>query len=120
AIERLVPRSTDEIVRSFQRAGAHFMAGDLEKALESNQRSLMLNPRMVFGLKDRVIYLEKLGRRAEALMALQETKAAWPGLTLEHVERLHINSVLAPSVAQDFFQTFAKVWHAAEEAEAKQ
>jgi len=117
AVERLAPRGADEIVRTIQRAGAHFIAGDFEKALEVNRQALRINPGFHFASKDMVIYLEKLGRREEALAALQGLRKSWPSLTLEHMERLHTGSVLAPSVAREMYDTFATVWHADEEEE---
>ncbi len=117
AIDRLAPRGNDTIVRTIQRAGAHYMAGDVEKALEVNRQALRINPGFHFASKDMVIYLETLGRRDEALAALNGLRKSWPSLTLEHMERLHTGSVLAPSVARDMYETFATVWRAAEEAE---
>jgi len=115
ALERIAPLGNDAIVRTVQRAGAHFMAGDVEQALEVNRRALRINPHFHFATKDKVIYLELLGRHDEAVVALKALRKSWPSLTLEHMERLHTGSVLAPSVARQMYDTFAKVWHAAEQ-----
>jgi tetratricopeptide (TPR) repeat protein len=118
AIHRLAPRGASAHIRAVQRAGALYMAGRYEEALASNQQALLLMPNFPFAIKDLVIYNEKLGRRAEALAALEEFKACWPGVTLEHVERMHKGSVLAPAIAAEYHALFATVWNVAEESKA--
>jgi TolB-like protein len=117
AIHRLAPRSHDAHIRAVQRAGALYMAGRYEEALASNEQALLMLPNFPFAIKDLVIYNEKLGRREEALAAFCDFKACWPGVSLEHVERMHKGSVLPPRIADEYQQLFAAVWHAAEEAE---
>ncbi|MXO58370.1 TIR domain-containing protein [Altererythrobacter salegens] len=116
AIRRLAPRSGDAHIRAVQRAGALYMAGRYEEALEANRTAMMTAPEFPFAVKDMVIYNEKLGRREEALEALAELKAMWPGLTLEHVGRMHKGSVLNPTIADEYQALFATVWNAAEGA----
>lgn len=115
AIHRLAPRGAAAHIRSVQRAGAHFMAGNYEAALAANQEALVHMPDFHFAVKDLVIFHEKLGHREEALAALRSLRAAWPGLTLEHVARMHKGSVLAPEIADQFQELFAAVWQADEE-----
>jgi len=93
------------------------MADRYEEALKANEQALLLMPDFPFGLKDLVIYNEKLGRRADALEALAKFKASWPGVTLEHVERMHKGSVLAPEIADQYQDLFAAAWHAAGDAD---
>jgi TolB-like protein len=117
AIQRLAPRGASAHIRAVQRAGALYMVGRYEEALAANQQALLLLPNFSFAIKDLVIYHEKLGRREEALAALEEFKASWPGVTLEFVERLHKGSALSSRIAEEFQDLFAIVWRAAEGAE---
>jgi len=118
ACDRLAPRGIAAHVRLIQRAGAHFMLGNYEQAMQATELALLFQPSFIFALKDIVIYLEKMERRAEAIEALAELRQSQPNMTLDDFERLHKGSLLAPDVALDLYETFATVWHAGEAAGA--
>ena len=115
AYDRIAPRSVNAAIRHIQRSGAHYIKGDYQRALDHTEQALMLNPAFSIGLKDVAILLEKLGRRDEAIEALEEFREAVPGMTLEIIEAMHTGSLLAPDVARDMYETFATVWNAAEQ-----
>lgn len=114
ACERLAPRAIDAHIRMIQRAGAYYLAGDYERALEATRQVLMMVPDFVFALKDLAIYNQKLGRHREAIAALREFREHLPSLTLDHVAGMHRRSVLAPDIADEYQATLAEVWHAAD------
>jgi TolB-like protein len=118
ACERLAPRSIEAHIRMIQRAGVYYMAGDYERALEAARRVLMMVPDFIFALKDTAIYLEKLGRRDEAIAALRQFREHLPTVTLDHLAGMHERSVLAPDVAREYQTAIADVWRATEEETA--
>ena len=56
-------------------------------------------PDFVFALKDTAIYLQKLGRHNEAIMALREFQERLPNITLDLLAGMHKRGVLAPDIA---------------------
>jgi TolB-like protein len=119
AAARLSPSGPGTSVSWLQRAGAHYMAGRYEQALEAARQSLLINPHFIFSIKDIVVYLEKLGRRTEAQAALRRLRANDPGATLELWEARHKASLLHPETAAEMFATFREVWLATPEEPAK-
>jgi tetratricopeptide (TPR) repeat protein len=114
ACERLAPRAPDTHVRLIQRSGAYFLLGRFAEALDAAEQALIFQPAFNIAKKDRAIFLEKLGRREEAIEALCEFRESWPGVTLDQVRLLHQRSLLAPDLATELYETFATVWQAAE------
>jgi TolB-like protein/tetratricopeptide (TPR) repeat protein len=106
----LAPRDHTSHVRLLQRAGAHFMAGRYEQALQAVEQSLLLNPNFMFALKDVAIYSEKLGLYEEAREAIRRLRAVEPGTTLELWEARSRSSLLAPDMAAEMHAIFSKVW----------
>ncbi len=101
-------------IRLIKRAGAYYLAGDYESALQAMRNVLTMVPDFVFSLKDTAIYLHKLGRHEEAQEALRELRSRAPQLTLELLAGMHKRSVLAPDIAAEYQAAIEDVWHAAD------
>ncbi|MGZ3234340.1 MAG: TIR domain-containing protein [Croceibacterium sp.] len=114
ACDRLAPRGMEAHIRLIQRAGAYYLAGDYERALETSRNILMMVPDFLFSLKDAAVYLQKLGRHDEAQEALRELRARMPTITLDLLAGMHKRSVLAPDIAAEYQAAIEEVWHAAE------
>lgn len=112
ACDRLAPRGMEAHIRLIQRAGAYYLAGDYERALQATRSVLTMVPDFVFSLKDTAIYLHKLGRHEEAKRALRELRSRAPQLTLELLAGMHKRSVLAPDIASEYQAAIEEVWQA--------
>lgn len=110
AYAALAPNDRWASVRQLQRGGAHFMAGRYAEALQASQQSMMLDPNQIFAFKDAIVYLDKLGRRAEARDMVRRLRGIDPSATLELWEARHTASLLHPELAMDMFETFKRVW----------
>ena len=108
AAEVLAPRGYQTYLGLGYKALAHFLAGRIEQALKVIEESLLLYPYM-FSLKDKALFLEKLGRHEEACDAIRLLREAEPSLTLDGIERANI-LVFAPETAQDMNATLRIVW----------
>ena len=108
AAEILAPRGYQTYLALGYKGLAHFQAGKFEQALQVIEESLLLYPYM-FSLKDKALFLEKLGRHEQACDAIRLLREAEPSLTLEGIERANI-LVFAPETAQDMNATLRIVW----------
>jgi tetratricopeptide (TPR) repeat protein len=106
----LSPGDPSTGVRLMQRAGVYFMAEDHAKALDTIEQALVINPRLNFALKDRAVYLEALGRRAEARDAIRRLRAIEPGMTLALWKARHEQSLLAPETSSAMFELLERAW----------
>jgi TolB-like protein len=110
AYAELAPNDSWASVRQLQRGGAHYMAGRYEEALQASQQSMMLDANQIFAFKDAVVYLDKLGRRAEARDMVRRLRGLDPAGTLDLWEARHTASLLQPELATDMYETFKRVW----------
>jgi TolB-like protein len=110
AYEALAPNDRLSYLRTLQRAGAHFMEGRYQQALECAEQSALISPTFSFALKDVAIYAEKLGLHDEARDAIRRLRAVEPTATLELYEARSRSSLLSPDMAADMHAVFSKVW----------
>jgi tetratricopeptide (TPR) repeat protein len=109
-VESLTPRGPLNYGYVGVRGLAHFQAGRYEEALQAAEQSLLDHPDFMYALKDRVIYLEKLGRQEEAREAVRRLRSTNRGITLDDVETANMASFIPPEMATDMNATFRKVW----------
>jgi TolB-like protein/Flp pilus assembly protein TadD len=109
-VESLAPRGPFNYLAVGARGLAHFQAGRYEEALQAAEQSLLDHPNFIYALKDRVIYLEKLGRQEEAREAVRRLRSANRDITLDDVETANVASFCPPEMAADMNATFRKVW----------
>jgi len=110
AYAQLAPRDPSTSVRLLQRAGAYYMARRHAEALDTIEQALVMNPRLNFALKDRVVYLEALGRRDEAREAVRRLRAVEPGTTLDQWKARHEQSLLDPETSASMFELLRRAW----------
>lgn len=108
--ESLAPRGPLNYLSVAVRGLAHLQAGRYEEALQAAEQSLLYHPNFIYGLKDRVIYLQKLGRQEEAREAVRRLRSANRAITLDNVEAANIASFCPPEMAADMNAIFRKVW----------
>src|SRR3954466_1158678 len=70
--ERLSPRDSDKWKFCTRMAHAHFLDGQLDRALAFVQKGLIQKPRYAGGLRMLAVILVRLGRQAEARGVVQQ------------------------------------------------
>jgi len=110
AMEILAPRGFLNFFGTAYRGFAHFQAGRYEQALQAADQLSLDNPALIFTLKDKAVYYEKLGRHDEAHEAVRRLRATDPSITLAGLQAFNCASFLAPETAADMNDTLGKVW----------
>jgi len=90
---------------------AHFMAGRYAQALEAIDRALEFRPTFPIAVRDRAVYLDKLGRRDEARAAVRRLRSIAPADSLDvHLTRIEVSGALGPEAARSLGACFRDIW----------
>jgi TolB-like protein/Tfp pilus assembly protein PilF len=93
---------------------ANFQLGRHEQALLGIESSLLLNPAFTYTLKDKVVVLEKMGRRTAALDTLRKLRVAESSMTLQDLQAANLALFHAPEDAAEMNSVLERLWPEAE------
>jgi TolB-like protein len=90
---------------------AHFMAGRYAQALDAIDRALEFRPTFAIAVRDRAVYLDKLGRRDEGRAAVRRLRSIAPADSLDvHLTRIEASGALGPEAARSLGACFRDIW----------
>ena len=110
--DRLGPHASQQVLALWLRGWALYGLGRVEDALEDVSESLRLDPTGRYQLLSRTVFLQALGRTAEAADMMRRTRKIAPGEPLDFWVGFARGSYMSETMSRSFSQHFSDVWNA--------
>ena len=113
--DRIAPRGFILNLSLLNRANAHWMAGRLDVARETFERSLQINPNLVGSLHGKMCLLAKAGRMSEASEIMQRIRILYSNVSAELFIGGSARNTVLGSLAAETASLTQQVWNATPE-----